>query len=81
MPDASFSSVTSYISWFVFSLFLGRVFSENLIINILEVSCSVNLQILSLLFALLSGILLISVFIYGSRWIVIEPKSQSLKNI
>ena len=79
MPDASSSSVTSYISWFVFSLFLGRVFSE--IINILEMSCSVNLQILSLLFALLSGILLISVFIYGSRWIVIEPKSQSLKNI
>ena len=79
MPDASSSSVTSYISWFVFSLFLGRVFSE--IINTLEMSCSVNPQILSLLFALLSGILLISVFIYGSRWLVIEPKSQSLKNI
>ena len=81
MPDASSSSITSYIAWFVcilfFGVFLSHVFSY--ITN--DISGSIYL-VLALTSTLCFGILLVSNFLLSPKWLIIEPKSpQSLKAI
>ena len=81
MPDASSSSITSYIAWFCctifFEIFLLKVF--NTFDNIMDTSIYLVLALIS---ALCLGILLISNFLLSPKWLIIEPKSpQSLKTI
>ena len=82
MPDASSSSITSYIAWFVCILFFGGFLSRVLsyfIIN--DISGSIHL-VLALISALCFGTLLVSNFLLSPKWLITEPKSpQSLKTI
>ena len=82
MPDASSSSITSYVAWFVctifFEMFLLKVFKP---FNNNNMDKSINL-VLALISALCLGILLVSNFLLSPKWLIIEPKSpQSLKTI
>ena len=86
MPDASSSSITSYIAWFVCSIFiaffLGQVF------DLIRRYCSnesfhQNFTLIWALFLVVCmTIVLISNFLCKPKWLIIEPKSpQSLKTI
>ena len=83
MPDASSSSITSYIAWFVCSILSG--YFVGYILNQLNRFC-LELSHFSLVWALFSTLcmtfVLISNFLYIPKWLIIEPKSpQSLKTI
>ncbi len=89
MPEASSSSITAFIAWYVFSAFFG-VWIGDIVINFFE-SClreykvfdlTNSIQILSILPPLCSAIILVSDFLLGKKWLIIEPKSpQLLKTI
>ena len=82
MPDASSSSITSYITWFVCILFFGGFLSRVLSYSIInDINQSIHL-LLALISILCFGILLVSNFLLSPKWLIIEPKSpQSLKTI
>ena len=79
MPDASSSNITSYIAWFVCTLCSGgfvlditKYFSNNRNIYL----------VLAWVSALGGGVVLVSIFLFNLKWLIIEPKSpQSLKTI
>ena len=79
MPDASSSNITSYIAWFVcilcsggFVLDVTKYFSSNRNIHL----------VLAWVSALGGGVVLVSIFLFNPKWLIIEPKSpQSLKTI
>ena len=79
MPDASSSNITSYIAWFVcilcsggFVLDITKYFSNNRNIYL----------VLAWVSALGGGVVLVSIFLFNPKWLIIEPKSpQSLKTI
>ena len=79
MPDASSSNITSYIAWFVCILCSGgflvditKYFSNNRNIYL----------VLAWVSALGGGVVLVSIFLFNPKWLIIEPKSpQSLKTI
>ena len=80
MPDASSSSITSYITWFVccifFEFFLLKVFT-----TIDDIDKRIYL-VLALISTFCLGVLLVSNFLLSPKWLIIEPKSpQSLKTI
>ncbi len=86
MPDASSSNITSFIAWFVFSIYAGvwipfvadlpiRSGTRN------ELSYWV-VQLYSLLPPLCISVVLVLDFLLANNWLIIEPKSpQSLKTI
>ena len=78
MPDASSSSITSFISWFVCTIFFGRFFCK-----IFDLIDDPNLVLIFAFFSVLClSIVLTSVFVFSPKWLIIEPKSpQSLKTI
>ena len=81
MPDASSSSITSYIAWFVYILFFGGFLSHVFSYITNDISGSIYL-VLALISTLCFGILLVSNFLLSPKWLIIEPKSpQSLKTI
>ena len=83
MPDASSSSITSFISWFIFSIFAG------IWISTLSIHFYSNKTLSILIFQLYSLVppfcvtgVLVSDFIFAKKLLIIEPKSpQSLKTI
>ncbi len=86
MPDASSSSITSFIAWFVFCGCFGYWFSDLLrkrvdkdCLEMFSVS-DVNLT-WSLLTVLCMSVILILDFIQSSKWLIIEPANaiESLK--
>ena len=81
MPDASSSNITSYIAWFVCILCSGGFVFD--IINYLKFSNNRNIYlVLAWVSALCGGIVLVSIFLFNPKWLIIEPKSpQSLKTI
>ena len=86
MPDASSSSISSYIAWFVCSFFGGGFISEGF--NLLGIKCldktthSSYILLWALLLVVCMSIVLVSNFIFSPKWLIIEPKSpQSLKTI
>ncbi len=86
MPDASSSSISSFITWFVCSAILGAYFGNFLIallVFCLDISLHSNYQqIWSLLVVLSLSCVLISDFCLSKNWLIIEPKSpSSLKTI
>ena len=86
MPDASSSSITSYIAWFVCSIIAGTF--PGAIWRILDFYCwedhtqsSFSLYWALFLVFCISTVL-ISNFLFSPKWLIIEPKSpQSLKTI
>ena len=86
MPDASSSSIASYIAWFVCSICIGGLVGEG--VHLLKEKCinekmySSFTLILALLPVLDMSIVMVSIFLFSPKWLIIEPKSpQSLKNI
>ena len=86
MPDASADSITSYIAWFVGTIFVGLFLGTG--INTLITDCANKTMQLSyhLIWALLltvcMSVVLSSNFLFSPKWLIIEPKSpQSLKAI
>ena len=87
MPDASSSSISSYITWFACSGILGAYFSN--FVYTLKLFCLQDVswysnyqQVWSLLLVLSLSCVLISDFCLSRKWLIIEPKSpNSLKTI
>ena len=83
MPDASSTDIINYILWYCISIAVG-FWSSNSLYRIIE-DCSSQqpfVQIWSLYPIFCISILLCSLFVFGEKWLIIEPKSpQSLKNI
>ena len=82
MPDASSSSITSFIAWFVCAILFGS-FLYRVLYLVNENSLVESLALLSALFSVLClSIVLILFFVFSPKWLIIEPKSpQSLKTI
>ncbi len=86
MPDASSSNITSFIAWFVFSIYAGVWISYVADLPIRSGSSSQLpywvVQLYSLLPPLCMSVVLILDFLLAKTWLIIEPKSpQSLKTI
>ncbi len=88
MPDASSSNITSFIAWFVFSIYAGVwiPYVFDLPIRYSEFCISHSsywvIQLYSLLPPLCMSVVLILDFLLAKKWLIIEPKSpQSLKTI
>ena len=84
MPDASSSSITSFIAWFVFSIYTGVWISSfpNLLIKFCSNTAIWFIQLYSIVPPLCMTIVLVSDLIFVKKWLLIEPKSpQSLKTI
>ena len=86
LPDASSSSISSYITWFICSGILGAYFSNflyTLKVDCLDVSWYSNYQqVWSLLLVLSLSCVLISDFCFSRKWLIIEPKSpNSLRTV
>ena len=86
MPDASADSITSYIAWFVGTIFIGQFLGTG--INTLIMNCANKTMQLSyhliwaLLLTICMSVVLSSNFLFSPKWLIIEPKSpQSLKAI
>ena len=86
MPDASTSSITSYISWFVCAIFVTELLGDGLIyllwkcLNGVE-TLNYNL-VWALFLAICMGVVLSSIFLANPKWLIIEPESpQSFNTI
>ena len=84
MPDASSSSITSFIAWLVFTISIGSLVYE--FINLVKTFLLISERNLFLICALIStlclSVILIFNFVFSPKWLIIEPKSpQSLKTI
>ena len=86
MPDASSSSITSYIAWFVCSIFAGDFLGN--CVHQFRSKClngtiySKFTLIWALGITLCMTFVLVSNFLFNPKWLIIEPKSpQSLKTI
>ena len=83
MPDASSTDIINYILWYGISVTVG-FWSSNSLYQIIKDCSSQQLfvQIWSLYPIFCTSILLCSLFVFGEKWLIIEPKSpQSLKDI
>ena len=83
MPDASSSSITSFIAWFVCTYFLG--FFVYKMLDLVHDNSKIKI-IFSLICCVFStfclSIVLISSSLFSPKWLIIEPRSpQSLKAI
>ena len=86
MPDASSSSIASYIAWFVCSFFVGKFLEGGIKLVIDECMEETVEQTHHLLMALFVTICmsvgLSTIFACSPKWLIIEPKSpQSFKTI
>ena len=86
MPDASSSSISSFIAWFACSIIVGGFLSEG--VSLLRMICldktlySSYTLVWALLLVVCMSIVLASNFLFKPKWLIIEPKSpQSLKTI
>ena len=81
MPDASSAAITNYISSHVTVIVLAIWLCDS-IFTILRNCVENSVQSLGLLPAFFMCIVLLSLFLFGEKWLIIEPNSpQSLKNI
>ena len=81
MPDASSTNISSFISWFVFSLFFGGWIADWLSNTLLHCISSLTIndihkvQLFSLFPVLCLVIIYCSMFLLAPKWLIIEPKS------
>ncbi len=87
MPDASSSSITAFIAWYIFSIFVG-VWLSFIAVYCLSKSCTSVLlntnstQLLLIVPPLCMSIILVLDFILAKSWLIIEPNSpQAIKTI
>ena len=79
MPDASSSSIASFIAWFVFSISAGSWVGELGHYMILKDNCfglvvdSIGTQIYSLCAASFASLILVLDLLFAKRWLIIEP--------
>ena len=78
MPDASSSSITSFIAWFVFTFFIGSLVKEFIhLVGTLNLISERDLFLICVLFSTLClSVVLISTFVFSPQWLIIEPKSR-----
>ena len=84
MPDASSSSITSFIAWLVFTIFIGSlVYRFPNLAHYYNLISKRNLYLICALFSTLClSVILVSTFVFSPKWLIIEPKSrQSLRTI
>ena len=84
MPDASSSSITSFITWHVFIIFIGSlVYRFTTLVHYYNLISEENIKLVCALFSTIClSVILISIFVFNPKWLIIEPKStQSLKTI
>ncbi len=81
MPDASSTNISSFISWFMFSLILGCWIADWLSNTLLHCinSSTINdiqkVQLFSLFPVLCLVIICSTMFLLAPKWLIIEPKS------
>ena len=81
MPDASSANITSFVAWFVFSLFAG-IWISNILYDIQWHCINYGLkdsnvvQIWSIFPSLCVGISLLLNFLFVEKLLILEPKSQ-----
>ncbi len=85
MPDASSTNISSFISWFVFSIIFG-FWIPKLLSNSLLYCTSMSernkVELFSLFPVTCMVIICSSMFLLAPKWLIIEPKSpQALKTI
>ena len=81
MPDASSTTITNYISSYIMALSVGIWLCDS-VFTIMGDCVENSVQSLGLLPAFFMCIVLLSLFLFGEKWLIIEPNSpQSLKNI
>ena len=83
MPDASSTDVISYILWYFITISVG-FWSSNSLYHIIQKCCGQEpfIQVWGLYPMFCTSIVLCTLFVFGKKWLIIEPKSpQSLKNI
>ncbi|XP_064403250.1 solute carrier family 15 member 4-like [Halichondria panicea] len=74
ITDSSVSNITSFISWFVASVYFGNWFSD-FSYNTGSVCFGINFEtVWSLLFVVCMSIVLISDLFLTPKWLIIEPK-------
>ncbi|XP_064403778.1 solute carrier family 15 member 4-like [Halichondria panicea] len=81
MPDASSANITSFISWFVFSLAFGAwIFDTGCrVFSCIHGLCA---HVFSLVPVIAMSVLCCSLFLLTPKWMIIEPNCpQSLKTI
>ncbi|XP_064396313.1 solute carrier family 15 member 4-like [Halichondria panicea] len=85
MPDASSTNLSSFISWFVFSINLGFWIPELLLYALLYCTHFSNLnrsQLFSFFPVMCLVIICSTMFLLAPKWLIIEPKSpRALKTI
>ena len=86
MPDASSSSIASYIAWFACTVFIGDCIGEcisSLIKGCTEEKTKINYElILFLVLSICMSIVLFSDFLLKKKWLIVEPESpQSFNTI
>ena len=84
MPDASSSSITSFIAWVVFTVFIGLLlYRFTTLVHSYNLISEETLYLICTLFSTIClSVILVSTFVFSPKWLIIEPKSpQSLKTI
>ena len=86
MPDASSSSIASYIAWFVSTMYVGLFLGRGIHIiirNCTNETIQLNFNLMwALLMSICMSIAVSSIFAFSPKWLIVEPKSpQSLKTI
>ena len=85
MPDASSTNVSSFISWFVFSIFFGFWIADwllNTLLYCVPLSESTKVQLFSLFPVMCTVIICSSMFLLAPKWLTVEPESpKTLKTI
>ncbi len=83
MPDASSQNIMSYIAWYCTTLFFG-FWTSNMVCEILTncIDYTITTQIVGIHPVLCMCVVLVSLFIFSGKWLIIEPQSShSLKSI
>ena len=85
MPDASSTNVSSFISWFGFSIVLGCWISNwlsNAFLYCVPMSERTKVQLFSLFPVMCMVVICSSMFLLAPKWLIIEPMSpKALKTI
>ncbi|XP_064396317.1 uncharacterized protein LOC135343251 [Halichondria panicea] len=84
MPDASSTNMSSFISWFAFSIFFGFWIADWLLSTLLycvPLSESTKVQMFSLFPVTCTVIICSSMFLLAPKWLTIEPKSPKTLKI
>ncbi len=84
LPDSSSTNITSFIAWFVFSVFAGFWIGDfpTTVVTICVGEDNIMATVWTLFPAICMLIVLISDFFLTQKWLIIEPKApKSLKTI